>query len=125
MRPPKKPWPRLMVPLRIAVISLLANNAFAFSQAVPYLSAGCGSRYSAKLNAQDYYAGTLQRLGIVVYRNWERPRRACSEKLAHLPVPRPLDQAVAPQPLAFVPHARLTLARGMTFKKLLRRRSIG
>lgn len=125
MRPPKKPLPRLMWSLCIAVTALQAGNASAFSQAVPYLSAGCGSRYSTKLNAQDYYAGTLKRLGIVVVGNWERPRRACSEKLAHLPVPRPLNQAVAPQPLAPVPHAGLTLARGMTFKKLLRRRSIG
>ncbi|WP_395610715.1 hypothetical protein [Pseudomonas sp. B22129] len=125
MRPPRKPLQRLMSSMCIAASALLAGNASAFSQAAPYLPTKCGDSHFVKINAQDYYASTLKRLGIVVFGNWERPRRACAEKLAHLPVPRPLDQAAAPQPLASVPAARLTLARGMTFKKLLRRRSIG
>ncbi|OPA98355.1 hypothetical protein BFW87_05375 [Pseudomonas fluorescens] len=114
-----------MLSLCIAASALLAGQACALNPVAPLLPTQCGDHPAIKVNAQDYYASTLKRLGIVVAGNWERPRRACSEKLAHLPVPRPLNQTVAPQPLALMPAAGLTLARGMTFKKLLRRRSIG
>ncbi|NVZ70376.1 hypothetical protein [Pseudomonas costantinii] len=127
MRPPKNPLPGLTLSLCIAAGSLLAGNASAFSQATPLLSTKCGSgSYFVKTNAHDYYANALKRLGMAVmsgHREW--PRLACSEKLAHLPVHRPLNQAAAPQPLALMPPPQHLLARGMTFKKLLGRRSVG
>lgn len=77
------------------------------------------------LKDHDYYANTLKLLGMVVMSgHWGRPSPAPQQPA------QVLDRAVAPGPLAQVhpalnPHGKLMLARGMTFKKLLRRRTLG
>lgn len=110
MRPPKKHLCTLMLSLCIVTSSLMPGNAAAFSQSAAS-SAGAIRPDHASQTAPPGHR--------------ERPRRTQAEKLAHLPVPHPLDQIAAPQPLALMPTSQVTLARGMTFRKLLRRRTLG
>lgn len=119
MRPPKKHLFTLMLSLCI-----VTGTASALPLAVTHSPAQRIDQYVADYTRKAVcYPSVTGR--VVVAEHRRRPRASRAEKLAHLPVSHPLNQAAAPQPLALMPHAELTLARGMTFKKLLRRRSIG
>ncbi|MGH8448429.1 glycosyl hydrolase family 8 [Pseudomonas sp.] len=108
-----------------AYISALGVSAMISPGNQPWLNNIWDNLQHRPLKAHDYYANTLKLLGMVVMSgHWERPRPAPTKRTAHVPVHQPLDQAVS-QPLALMPSAQLTLARGFMFKKLLRRRSIG
>ncbi|UOK39758.1 glycosyl hydrolase family 8 [Pseudomonas palleroniana] len=106
-------------------ISALGVSAMISPGNQPWLNNIWDNLQHRPLKAHDYYANTLKLLGMVIMSgHWERPRPAPPERTAHLPVHQPLDQALS-QPMALMSSTRLTLARGFTFKKLLRRRSIG
>jgi hypothetical protein len=115
MRPPKKHVFTLMLSLCIVTGSLLPVKAITNQPS---------QRAQDKNPSANTWTPSMQGSGVTAERR-RRPRATAAEKLAHLPGPHPLNEAVAPQPLALVSNAQLTLARGMTFKKLLRRRSIG
>ena len=125
MRPRKKHLPTLMLSLCIVTGAFVPGNASASRLAVTDKPS---PRMEDK-HAGDHTAHTAPRptaqdaLLTPPPRRW--PRAAGAEKLTHLPGPGPLDQAAAPQPVALVPAAQVTLARGMTFRKLLRRRTLG
>jgi hypothetical protein len=125
MRPRKKHLSTLMLSLCIVSGSLLPGNASASRLAV---TDSPSPRMEDK-HAGDHTANTARPAkiqGLVVTpAPGRRPRPTAPEKLAHLPVPRPLKEVAAPQPLALMPTAQVTLARGMTFRKLLRRRTLG
>ncbi|MBC8783069.1 hypothetical protein [Pseudomonas fluorescens] len=125
MHPRKKHLSTLVLSLCIVTGTLLPGHASASRLAV---TDSPSPRFEDK-HAGDHPATTARPptpQGLVVTpRPGRRPRPTAAEKLAHLPVPRPLDEVAAPQPLALMPTAQLTLARGMTFRKLLRRRTLG
>lgn len=125
MHPRKKHLPTLMLSLCIVAGAFVPGNASASRLAVTDKPS---PRMEDK-HAGDHSANTARRptaqdaLLTPLPRRW--PRAAGVEKLAHLPGPGSFDQAAAPQPVALVPAAQVTLARGMTFRKLLRRRTLG
>ena len=125
MHPRKKHLPTLMLSLCIVAGVFVPGNASASRLAVTDKPS---PRMEDK-HAGDHTANTARRptaqdaLLTPPARRW--PRAAGAEKLTHLPVPGPFNQAAAPQPVALMPAAQVTLARGMTFRKLLRRRTLG
>ncbi len=125
MHPRKKHLPTLMLSLCIVTGAFVPGNASASRLAVTDKPS---PRMEDK-HAGDHTAHTAPRptaqdaLLTPPARRW--PRAAGAEKLTHLSVPGPFNQAAASQPVALVPAAQVTLARGMTFRKLLRRRTLG
>ena len=115
MRPLKKHVFTLMLSLCIVTGSLLPVKAITNQPS---------QRAQDKNPSANTWAPGTQGSGVTAERR-RRPRATAAEKLAHLPGPHPFYEAAASQPLALVSNAQLTLARGMTFKRLLRRRSIG
>ncbi|WP_448649771.1 hypothetical protein ACSHWC_16595 [Pseudomonas fluorescens] len=119
MRPPKKHLFTLMLSLCI-----VTGTASALPLAVTNPPPQRVDQYVADYTREAVcYPSAMGKVVVTEYRR--RPRATRAEKLAHVPVPHSLNEAAAPQPLALMPHAQVTLARGMTFKKLLRRHSIG
>lgn len=125
MCPRKKHLSTLMLSLCIVTGALSPGNATASRLAITDPQA----QRTEDKSAGDRTANTAQRpkhQGVDVPPETRRfPRPAAAEKLAHLPVACPFDQTAAPQPLALMPSAKMTLARGMTLRKLLRRRALG
>ncbi|KAF2410114.1 hypothetical protein ACMSI6_03285 [Pseudomonas antarctica] len=115
MRPPKKHVFTLMLSLCIITGSLLPGKAITHPPS---------QRAPDKNPSANTWPPSTQG-SVVPAERRRRPRATAAEKLAHLPVAHPFYEAAASQPLALVSNAQLTLARGMTFKRLLRRRSIG
>lgn len=125
MQPRKKHLSTLMLSLCIVTGSFIPGNASASHPEAMDTQSQRGKDKQAVEHTSDT-ACYPKAQGLVVTPTPRRyPRSAHLEKLAHLPVLRPLNQAAASQPLALMPTAELTLARGMTFRKLLRRRTLG
>lgn len=109
-----------------AFIAALGVSAMISPDNQPWLNNIWDNLQHRSLKAHDYYANTLKLLGMVVMAgHWERPRPALHKKPTHLSVHHSFNAAAAPGALALMPRAELTLARGFTFKRLLRRRLIG
>ncbi len=119
MRPPKKHVFTLMLSLCIITGSLAPGKAITNQ---PSQQAKPSQQAQDKTPSANTWTPSTQGSGVTAERR-RRPRATAAEKLAHLPGPHPFYEAAASQPLALVSNAQLTLARGMTFKRLLRRRS--
>ncbi|MGR3888915.1 hypothetical protein [Pseudomonas sp. 1152_12] len=115
MHPPKKHVFTLMLSLCIVTGSLVPATTITNQPS---------QRAPNKNQSANAWTPSTPGSGVPAERR-RRPRATAAEKLAYLLVPHPLYEAAASQPLALVSNAQLTLARGMTFKRLLRRRSIG
>lgn len=103
---PKPFLPTWMLSLCIVTSALLSGNA------------------SATISATPYYPGTIKP-NPASQAVMNQQLTALHKKPTHLPVHHSLSATAAPGPLALMPRAELTLARGFTFKRLLRRRAIG
>ncbi|KAB0522088.1 hypothetical protein [Pseudomonas extremorientalis] len=115
MRPPKQHLSTLMLSLCIVASALLASQAAAVSRAAP--------DFTGSIKSPGYDAHPLKLLGeVTMSSRWRRPIPRPRTKAATLSAQGPLGHTSAPWSAARVPSA---LARGMTFKKLLRRGGMG
>ncbi len=109
-----------------AFIYALGVSAMISPDNQPWLNNIWDNLQHRSLKAHDYYANTLKLLGMLTMSgHWERPRPAFHKRPSHLSVAQPFGEVAAPGPMALMPSTELTLARGFTFKRLLRRRAIG
>lgn len=113
----------------LGFVSALGVSAMISADNQPWVNSVWDNLQHQSITDNAYYDNTLKLLSMVIMSgHWERPRPAPSKKAAHVSANQPFTRTRASMgsvPIAVNPPARLELARGFTFRKLLRRGGLG